>query len=160
MANFKSSFDQGLKAAASAAAVHAEIDSVFSEMNTQISEASDGKINIFRETRYDHGFNSLIGMGIFSGATNKQSAKIEKTTYIVARNPLAQGSNKGDLGTVHTHKDGYPCEIKIGDDRYICEDKPALEKILSVMLSDTDVGKTLRKLINLPSSDEETVPPE
>ncbi|QXH77457.1 hypothetical protein [Pseudomonas salmasensis] len=149
MADFKNSFDLGLKAAEAAAAKLAEIDSVFEEMNRQISEASEGKIAISRESRYSNSINALLGAGIFSN--NKKSEKPELTTYIVAKNPLSESSTKADIGEIETNKKGYPCEIRFGSDKFLCEDKVALEKVLSIMLSDPDVGKELARLINLPS---------
>ncbi|SDR36969.1 hypothetical protein SAMN04490186_5696 [Pseudomonas grimontii] len=149
MANFKNAFDQGLKAAADAAAVIAEINSVFDEVNTEISAASDGKVNIRRETRSDRtSMAALLGLGLFS--SKQPEPEIKYITYIVAINPLAESSNKADIGQVDIDKRGYPCEIKFGGDKYLCEDKKGLERVLSLMLSDPEVGKQLSKLIRLP----------
>ncbi|WP_024778265.1 hypothetical protein [Pseudomonas corrugata] len=149
MANFKNAFDQGLKAAADAAAVIAEINSVFEEMNTEISAASDGKVNINRETRTDGAsMAAILGMGIF--ASKPPAQEIKYITYIVAKNPLAENNNKADIGQVNIHKKGYPCEVKFGGDKYICEDKKGLERVLSLMLTDPEVGKELSRLIRLP----------
>lgn len=147
MKSFKDSFDLGLKAAANAAAVKSEIHSVFRELNSQILEASDGKIQIKQEPRSSQGLNALIGIGLFSGGKQE---KIEITTYIVATNPLANKSNKVDIGEISIHKNGYPCEITFGGDKFICEDKSALEMTLSMMLADPDIGKEFTKLMRLP----------
>lgn len=149
MANFKDSFDLGLKAADDAAAKIEEINGVFSEMNAQLSEASEGKIQIIRETRrspYDF-INSL--------AIPKDPLSITTTTYIVAQNPRTNANNKHDIGTWEINSRGYPCQIKFGGDNFFCEDKKGLEKILALMLSDPDVGKVLRRLMSLPDAEEQ-----
>jgi hypothetical protein len=149
MANFKNSFDQGLKAAANTAEKIAEINSVFEELNTQISEASDGKIEISRETRIDRTIETLLGIGIF--ANKKQIEKSTTTTYIVATNPLSTKTRKVDIGQIEVSKNGYPCEVKFGSDRFHCDDKQGLERALSILLADPDVGKELTKLITQPT---------
>lgn len=149
MANFKSAFDQGLKAAADAAAIISEINAIFDQMNAEVSAASDGKVNIKRETRREGGaMAALLGLGVFSSKTPPK--EIEYITYIVAFNPLANTDNKSDIGEIDIHKRGYPCQIKFGGDKYLCEDKKSLERILALMLTDPVVGKELYRLINLP----------
>lgn len=147
MANFKDSFGIGLKAAGDVEARLAEIDSVFSELNIQLSDASDGKIQIFRETRTE-------GIDLFNLAIlgkGPQSPR-QKITYLVATNPLATGKNKADIGTWEINKHGYPCQIKFGNDTFFCEDKGALEQTFSMLLTDPDVGRALQRLLNLPNS--------
>ncbi|SCZ38081.1 MULTISPECIES: hypothetical protein [unclassified Pseudomonas] len=151
MANFKNSFDLGLKAAADTAEKISEINSVFEEMNAQIMEASGGKIAISRETRFDTTMETLLGLGMFS--QKKLIEKSTTTTYIVAANPLSTKTKKADIGQIEINKNGYPCEIKFGNDRFVCDDKQALERILSVMLADADVGKEFTRLINQPTED-------
>ncbi|WP_150688930.1 hypothetical protein [Pseudomonas fluorescens] len=149
MANFKNSFDQGLKAAANTAEKLAEINSVFEELNTQISEASGGKIQFARETRIDRTIESLLGVGLF--ASKKQIEKSTTTTYIIATNPLSSKNRKADIGQIEVSKNGYPCEIKFGNDRFHCDDKQGLERALSILLADPDVGKELTRLIAQPT---------
>lgn len=149
MANFKNSFDLGLKAAADTAEKLAEIDSVFEEMNTQIIEASNGKIEIYRETRTNKSMETILGMGMFS--TKKLNEINTTTTYIIARNPLSTKKRKADIGQIEFDKNGYPCEIKFGHDKFRCDDKQGLERVLSLMLADPDVGKELATLINQPT---------
>lgn len=149
MANFKNSFDLGLKAAADTAEKLAEIDSIFEEMNTQVTEASEGKIEISRETRIDKTIETILGMGIFS--TKKLNEVSTTTTYIIARNPLSTKKRKADIGQIKFNKNGYPCEIKFGSDKFHCDDKQGLERALSLMLADPDVGKELAMLINQPT---------
>lgn len=147
MANFKDSFGKGLKAAGDVEARLAEIESVFSEMNKQLSEASDGKIQITRQTRASA--LDIFAMGILGNAAQPSAPKI---TYIVATNPLAKGKNGEDIGVWEIDKYGYPCQIKFGNDSFYCEDKVALEQTLSTILTDPDVGRALQRLLNLPSA--------
>ncbi|MHA6126314.1 hypothetical protein ACX3YD_08950 [Pseudomonas fluorescens group sp. PF-1] len=144
MTNFKESFGKGLKAAGDVEAKLAEIESVFLEMNKQLSEASDGKIQITREARASA--LDLFTMGVL-GKSAEPSAP--RTTYIVATNPLAKGKNKEDIGVWEIDKHGYPCQIKFGNDSFYCEDKRALEQTLSTILTDPDVGRALQRLLNL-----------
>jgi hypothetical protein len=145
--NFKDSFEKGLTAAAEAQALIGEIDSVFSELDRQITEASEGKVSIFRKTAYEP-IDSLSAVG--AALSLATSGLMNRKSYvgIFAENPNIQNSSV-EIGKVQTHKRGYPCEIKFESERLICEDKKSLEKALSYLLSDVEVGKSLNKLVNL-----------
>jgi hypothetical protein len=150
--NFKDSFEKGLTAAAEAQVLIGEIDSVFSELDRQVIEASEGKVSIFRQETYEPIESSITGIGaaLASAATGLMNRK--RVVGIFAKNPNVK-SSAVELGTVQVHKRGYPCEIRFGSERIVCEDKKSLEKALNYLLSDVDVGKSLAKLVNLKSAE-------
>jgi len=142
--SFKDAFSQGLSAAAHAESQIKEIDSVFSELNKQIMEASNGKIEILRMDTYEEVdlTASITALTSVTGMLNRK-----KIIGIFSQTP--KGKNSTQIGVVKIDKKGYPCEIKFGGDRLICEDKKSLTKALNYLLADVEVGKTLTKLMNL-----------
>lgn len=148
MANFKESFTRGLEAAAEASARIAEIDSVFEDMNLQVSEITGGKVNLERETRY----KSPLGVIGQTLALAGEPFKREQVTYIVATNPLSDGYSSFDVALWVGDSRGYPCKVSFGGQSFLCEDKAALEAVLSQMLAWPETGKIFQKLISLPSA--------
>jgi hypothetical protein len=152
--NFENSFKKGLEAAEAASRTNLEIDSVFKELNEQIQSATSGRIGIELKRRRD----SMAALSHF--ITAKGSPDIKPNTYIVAVNKLAGGKEE-DLAQFERASAGYPCHLSYEDQEVYCNDKLALEKHLSTMLSNVDIGKQLARLLSLPvisssgTSDEE-----
>ncbi|WP_323614344.1 hypothetical protein [Pseudomonas putida] len=140
--SFKDSFSQGLSAAAHAENQTKEIDSVFVELNEQIMEASGGKIEIYRRETYEEAdlTGTITALTSVTGMLNRK-----KIVGIFAKNPNQK--NPSLIGAVKIDKRGYPCEIKVGETRLICEDKSSLTKALNYLLADVEVGKTLTKIM-------------
>ncbi len=151
MADFKNSFALGLEAAADAAAKMAEIESVFEDLNSQLSDASDGKIRIIRKARFRNPFAAAVrATSSLTGVTLDG----DEATYIVATNPLSDTRAEEDLAVWVVDSRGYPCKIIFGGQNYFCEDKAALEKVLSLLLAWPDTGKAFQRLIDLPATSE------
>lgn len=147
--NFESSFKKGLEAAEAASKVNTEIDSVFKELNDQILSASDGRISIELQRKRDNmaALTSLLTDGF------QDAAKLK--TYIIAINEAA-GSKEEQLAQFERASAGYPCRLNYEDQGIYCNDKIALEKQLSAMLANVNIGKQLTRLLNwpvLPASD-------
>lgn len=144
--NFKESFSKGLSAAAHAENQTKEIDSVFFDLNEQIMEASDGKIEISRRETYEEPDLTGSITALTTGILNRK-----RIVGIFAQTP--KGNFSSQIGAVKIDKRGYPCEIKVGDSRLVCEDKRSLTKALNYLLADVDVGKTLAKIMALKEDD-------
>lgn len=142
MVNFAKSYQAGLDAARIAEKNKIEIDSVFSEMNRQLSEASEKRVRISIKT-LDEKLNGVARFNVRLGAEPKTY------TGIVAENPAVPGSTK-ELARWTQGRSGYPCTIILGSHSRSCEDRIALERALAEMLSDPIVGKALSELVNLP----------
>lgn len=139
MANYKESFEIGIRAAEIAEANRAEILSVFLDLNIQLKEPTGGRIEIIlaKLREPEHKFQISLFIDI--------------PTYwaIAARNPLAESSVK-EIAKWEQTKAGYPCTIKIGKDQIYCEDKLALQEGLAALLQDPAVGEILHNLMKLP----------
>tara|TARA_R100000655_G_scaffold79128_1_gene118540 strand:+ start:3909 stop:4343 length:435 start_codon:yes stop_codon:yes gene_type:complete len=143
MFDFKESFNAGMSVAEKAEENHHEINQVFDELNKQLDEISEGKIEIdIRE---------------FSIPDNPLNVFGKRETYlsICARNPKSEMNSWKQLARWEQDSFGYPCKIKIDQATRFCGDQEALSDALSEMLSNVDVAKTLRALITIPSSGEE-----
>lgn len=141
--NFENSFKKGLEAAAAASKVNLEIDSVFEDLNDQIRSASGGKIGIELQRKKD-------SMAVLTSFMTKGFQEATKTkTYIVAVNEAA-GAKEEDLANFERASTGYPCHLSYEDQEIYCNDKVALEKHLSTMLSNVNIGKKLARLLNWP----------
>lgn len=141
--NFEASFKKGLEAAEAASKVNLEIDSVLQELNDQINSASDGRIGI----ELQHKRDSLAALTSFM-SKGFQDAKTK--TYIVAVNKSA-GKKEEELAEFERASTGYPCHLIYEDQEVFCNDKLALEKQLSMMLSHVNIGKQLARLLNWPA---------
>lgn len=142
MINFAKSYQAGLDAARIAEKNKREIDSVFNEMNRQLSEATNGKIKVYIKTLY----------GKPDGLTTLQARygyEPKAYTGIVAENPDVADSAR-ELARWSQDRNGYPCTITLGSNSRSCGDKLALEKALAEMLSDPIVGKALSELVSIP----------
>ncbi len=150
MVDFKLAFEEGLRAAVDADRAREEIDSVFSHLNEQLNEISDGKIRIerrqFEKPKFPFPYAGL------------ESKKLEKRKYhaIAAINPMIPDEAVKELAEWSLDKKGYPCKIISLDKEQFCEDKEALEQVLSELLRDPAVGEKLHVLMNLSPKMEST----
>ncbi|MGF6518638.1 hypothetical protein ABH912_006104 [Pseudomonas sp. BT76 TE3572] len=141
--NFENSFKKGLEAAEAATKVNMEIDLIFKDLDDQIKSASDGKISIVFKRKRD----SLGALAGFISNSFQEPMKFK--TYIVAVNEAAGGKEE-DLAVFERASHGYPCHLSYGDQAIYCNDKAALEKQLSTMLANVNIGKQLTRLLNWP----------
>jgi hypothetical protein len=142
-ANFENSFKKGLEAAEAASQVNLEIDSVFEELNNQIHSASEGRIKFELRRKRDNisALSSLVANGFDS--------PIKVKTYIVAINDAAK--KEEELAQFERASTGYPCHLDYEDQKIFCNDRSALEKHLSIMLSSVNTGKKMARLLNYPT---------
>ncbi|MDR9425715.1 MAG: hypothetical protein RI567_10590 [Marinobacter sp.] len=145
MADFKKYFTKGLSAAEKAESNKNEIDSIFEELNSQLDEATDGKIEISRVKFY-----------VSNALADIASLMKPRETYlaIAAKNKKVKGCDYKQLARWKIDRNGYPCVIIIDRDEMYCEDKVALESNLQQLLSDPTVGDTLYKLMSMPADAE------
>jgi hypothetical protein len=143
--NFEDSFKKGLEAAEAATKVNQEIDSIFKDLDSQIRSASGGKVSIILKRRRD----SMSSLASFISSATTPLEPIKYKTYIVAVNEAAGGKEE-DLATIERASSGYPCHLSYEDQAVYCSDKTALEKQLSFMLSNVNIGKQLTRLLSWP----------
>jgi hypothetical protein len=146
MVNFIEAYKSGLNSAELAEKNKKEVDSVFSDLNQQLKEVTDGRIVISRRQFLDGG-NLYLAIAI--GNQKYYSA-------IAANNPLIAGSDK-ELARWSQDRNGYPCKIILGSETMYCQDKKGLENGLATLLRDPVVGETLRNLQYLPLPEQTSI---
>ena len=147
MTDYSFAFEEGLKAAKEAKNVREEINSVFKQLNDQITETTGGKIVIERrkfEVRQPL-LDTLYKMG----------HPRQKYFGIAASNPTISDGPIKELSKWSQDRRGYPCKITWADQERFCEDKKALEQTLAELLRDPSVGEDLYVLINLKTKKEQ-----
>ncbi len=140
MIDYTKSFTVGIKAAVKAETNKSEIGDVFSDLNKQLDNITDGKVTINRVQLYKQTHALRITF-------------MEPRKYywaIAAENPKTENSSVKELAKWEMDRNGYPCKITLGNDEIYCEDKVALERGLSDILQDSIVGDVLQKLMRLP----------
>lgn len=146
MADYVKAIKKGLNAAAIADANRREIDSVFNELNRQLTEATDGKITA----------------QIVAFSESKPRPNLAHTPQWPYKAICVFNFSLGEVATqlARWHQDthGYPCKISYGNKEIYCEDKASLENALADMLRAPSVGKVLSKIITLAEIHEPAVP--
>lgn len=139
MTDFRAAFERGQDAATEAELARREIDAVFKELTTQLAEATNGTVEMYRR---EYEKSPLIPSYLFGSAG----------TYwaIVARNPKAKGKNERQLARWEQGRSGYPCKISWGGVDHTCHDRESLEWGLVSLLEDPVTGKRLSMVSNLP----------
>lgn len=141
MSDFRTAFNEGLDAAQKAEASRLEIDSVFEDLNQQLTEVSKGKLAIGRsEVQRTRSWMVQIAEALQSP---------EMYWVIIARNPTIEGSSSQQLCEWESGRAGYPCKLTWGGDEYYAEDKQALEHTLSNLLRDPIIAARLISLLDL-----------
>jgi hypothetical protein len=137
MNDYKSAFSEGLKAAERANAARKEIDQVFKDLNTQLSDITEGRIHVIREQRARN-------------STLKLVITLEPDYYwaIIAYNPKVGSSPNKELCEWEMGSAGYPCKMIWSGNTHYCENKQALEATLSVLLKDAIIAEKFWFLMN------------
>ncbi len=152
MVDFKIAYKEGKALAAESDRAREEIDSVFKQLNDQLKEISDGKIkierNFFDKKTYPPRPKILAHI--------PTAPRIIEYQAITAVNPKIPDSPVKKLAKWSIDKMGYPCKIIWDDKEQFCEDKEALELVLSELLRDPVVAETIYALENLTPEIEET----
>ncbi len=151
MIDYKVAFREGQNAAKETENARKEIDSVFDKLNSEIAEASGGKIIIERRHLLDPE-PSLQAISIIT--------EIARTIFphlaIAASNPTIHESPVKELARWSIDRKGYPCRISWDGQEHFCEDKEALEEALADLLREPSVGQKLYALMHLEAPKEET----
>jgi hypothetical protein len=138
MTDFKSAFKDGLEAAKKSQMARSEID----ELNRQLSEVSEGKIQIKR-------------MELESETTPLEEIAgfFRRRPYwaIVAQNPTMPQYEK-ELAKWSQDPSGYPCGMSWAGHEVFYEDRQALERGLANLLRDPVVGEILKTLMRTGAS--------
>lgn len=142
MVDFITSFNKGLEAAKQAGQNKREIYSVIDVLNEQLSQVSEGKleIGIYNKTQP---FSHFIGIVSSTADANKPIYQ-----YLAAVNPLSESKAPSEIAKWKFDSNGYPCQISTSDFEFYCEDKAALERSLQNLLSDPTVGEKIYSVMS------------
>ena len=141
MTDYAQALKQGLEAAEQAKANEEEVNKVFNELNETLGKESGGKIKIIpKEVKVMPAptVSPLVELGL---------RPYEKYWAIVACNPSIANGSEFVLAKWKQHRDGYPCTIRFENEEHNCHDRESLERILKLMLSDSSVGRQLKRLL-------------
>ncbi|MBP0940513.1 hypothetical protein V2J92_25930 [Pseudomonas alliivorans] len=144
MVDFKASLAQGLKAATEAEASRTEIAKVFEALNEELSEATEGKLYIELAEEIQLPNSMLNGL---MGPMSHVMANAKKVPVIKCINPLVRGRSE-KLCEYSMGRAGYPFQIKLDRQEWVCHDRAALENVLAELLSDPVVGERIMKVMN------------
>jgi len=148
MTDFKIAFRQGLNEAGKAIKARIEIKRVFEELNKQIGEISDNKVQIeLQKFKEDVNVLDLIKFPF---------PQVPTYTAIAAFNPRVKNSPMKPLARWQQESKGYPCKISWDGNTKYCEDRNALEHALSELLKDPLIGEDLDSLMKIEVSDKIT----
>jgi len=143
MTDFIDAFKGGLDAAKAADRARKEIDEVFSDLDRQIIEVSEGKLSIERREYY-------VTKSSWEALRFSFPPKSKETYWaIVAKNPTIKKTPYKELAKWQEDPVGYPCKLIWAKQEQICEDRAALEICLADLLRDPIVGERLYVLMNL-----------
>jgi len=137
MADFKAALTIGLSAALEAERRREEVAKVLAELDTQVYDATNGKITITIEVWTGNAVEQIDALIQRKILPNK--ALVASTT--------GQNIRKRTLSIWEQSTDGYPCTLTIDKTIYSCEDKEALEGCLSRLLQDPNVGEKIHALM-------------
>lgn len=142
MVDFKASLAQGLKAAAEAEASRKEIRHVFEELNVVLAEETEGNvlIELAEEVQRPNPLTSGL-MSISQMMVNSKTVPV-----IRCRNPQVIGRSER-LCEYSMGRAGYPFQLKIDREEWVCHDRVSLEKALADLLRDPVVGEKITRVM-------------
>jgi len=144
MAEYQEAFEEGIQAAKKASAAKKEIEEVFVELNRELRDVTENKVEIRRETRTRKPLWELA----VTYAIRQALGPVDKYVALVAVNPSDEGIPKKELAEWKQGRFGYPCRI-ISEDREVsCENREALEQALADLLREPSVGEKLFALLS------------
>lgn len=159
MTDFGQAFAEGLEAANQAKRARQEVGAVFSELNSQLSAVSDGKLLIqvksLAKSKPETPFQKLNRISSIWNTLNDPEPPKEYYEAIVATNQAISKSAQHELAKWTQARCGYPCTIAYGPVSVSCEDREALEVALMDLLRDPLIAERLSALLETQESNDE-----
>lgn len=147
MADFMGSINDGLNAAKKSEANKNEITAVFDELNIQLGMATGGTVKLIRSSFIKEvGYASVVAKMI--GDTIPIHQRETYLALAISHVNKEYNFNDVEVAKWSIDKNGYPCVITIRSAELYCEDKEALEKALSELMRDPDVGTAVLNCMN------------
>lgn len=147
MTDFASAFSRGQGAAVQAAQARAEIDAVFADASTQLSEATQGRLEL---GRYDFDVMKVAARWLVGASIESMLKPTELEPWIAARNPKALDPGWVKLAKWERPREGYPCVLKYDSREVRCHDEEALATAIAELLASAWGGERLHELVSRP----------
>lgn len=144
MVDFIKAFEDGKKAAIKTENARKEIDAVFDDLNSQLSEMTNGMLKIIRAEVKER--NEGLYVHVFPQKFYKA---------ILAINPKIEKSPRKELAKWDFSRVGYPCKISWANEERYCEDKVALEECLADLIKDPVNAEKMLALLEIKKTSEE-----
>ncbi|MGA7506875.1 MAG: hypothetical protein WBW72_00965 [Erwinia billingiae] len=141
MNDFKKYLLAGVDAAKSAAANKKEIHDVIDEVNKQLGEVYDSKVNfgIWNLNRdIKPKVNNIFGNAFSALSLERESYQGLAISDHEIKNPIP-------LADWYMSENGYPCKITLDGRESFCSDKDELENEISNLLSHVKTGEAILK---------------
>lgn len=152
MVDFIKAFKEGQNAAEMAKKNGLEIESIFEELNKQLTKATDGIIHI-KMGWAGLSFMNHIGDLLEPDVEIDQEQGNYRGSYeIIFAENTQINSSEIEIAKWSKSLEGYPCKITLANNVHYCENKMSLEITLAEMLQDPIVGEQLSKLMQLPEN--------
>ena len=159
MTDFIAAFRSGLNAAEKADLARKEIASVFRELNEQLRDPTQGRVEIITYEFEGHDDN-FFGIGI-SSRYSATYGRAPTHWAVAARNPKAADTKPRELASWQQDRAGYPCTLSWGGLERRGNDRESLQAALAAMLEDGIVAGRINGVMRLPDAKptvEEAVP--
>ncbi|MCT7313280.1 hypothetical protein N5J06_20085 [Ralstonia sp. CHL-2022] len=147
MTDFADAFNRGQSAAVRAAQARAEIDAVFTSASTQLSEITQGRLEL---GRHDFDVVKAAGRWLVGESIESLLGPKEREPWVAARNPKAVDSGWVKLARWDRPREGYPCALKYENREVRCHDEEALTNAIAELLASAWGGERLHALLSRP----------
>lgn len=140
MKDYKNAVLAGIEAAKQAADNKSEIQSVISELNSQIKEVSENKATLGIRSLYRQTESSALN-AFLSISQRLVPQKSDKYFAIC----ISDNDGNGGIEVAEWLQEdsGYPCTIKYSGQKFFCSDKKDLEESLAKLLQEVKVGEAI-----------------
>ena len=147
--DFITSFKEGLLSAENIEKEKSEIKNIFNELNKQIKQASDGKINIIIDEQYDTVDQYPVTIPAPWYMPLKEGIQKKSKLYIVAEACLLESQRKFKIAEWKTSANGgYPCIISYEEHEVCAFDEGSLIHELNNLIGSAYCGQIFNKLLN------------
>ncbi|MBO1542138.1 hypothetical protein [Pseudomonas sp. OA65] len=143
---FLDSIKSGIAKAEAADHNLTSVTAVFSELNTVLSDYTDGKLKITRKMS----INSRIAA---IGTKLLESPASDNTrSDVIALSSKVKSKTHAEVAKWRQHINGFPCTLNFEGREYMCESTDDLKEALSELLSSVSFGKALSSALQEESS--------
>ncbi|POF43401.1 hypothetical protein B0D71_00880 [Pseudomonas laurylsulfativorans] len=117
------------------------VTAIFSELNAELSDYTDGKLKITRTMSLNSKVAAISAMGLESPASENTKSDI------ISLSSKTENKIYAEVARWRQHVSGFPCMLSFEGREYICENIEDLKAALGELLSSVIFGKALSKAL-------------